>query len=188
MNTVSKRLIALLFVVGIFIVTLSAVQAQDPTKAPRGGGQVTPVPTLEDDGSGTSQLRIDYDPMLGMNLFALSRAPDYFRGTMTASGDNFVDLGGDCAAGFTSPESALGLAWIEDSGPVDIQFVPSRRGQQTALILWEVIDEQWWCTFDFAEINSLQFDNLAQGIDFVWVLTEDGSPVSGELSVISPPQ
>src|SRR4051812_43873801 len=133
MNRFTRRVVAVLMLISVFIVSLSAVQAQDPTKPPRGQGGAQPIATPEgEDNSGTSALRIDLDPTVGMNLFAISRGPDYFRDTLTGGGDNFVDLGGDCAAGYTKAEPALGLAWIEDSGPVDIQFVPSSRGQQTA--------------------------------------------------------
>ena len=169
----------------ILLMILPAVQAQ-----PRNTHLEQRRPIIqpnEQGGSGTS-LRIDVNPLLGLNVLAPSHTPAFYDSPVTASGDITVNVGRDCPSAYTTDVATVGLAWVADSGPVDIQFVPTKeRGHSIGLLMWDLGAQRWWCTDTLAETNTLHFTNMSQGMYFMWVVTQDKEQVEGDVSVTGPP-
>jgi hypothetical protein len=187
-----KRTAVLLSLLLLLLLPLAAY-AQQPTKPPLGPQPtptLEPIPTLApvatlESAVDTSplQLRADVRPMLGMELFSGETAPDHFDAHTIAGGDKLVDVGGDCVAGYTSTASALGLVWVADSGPVEFAFTPEDASDTGAILIWDMLSEQWWCNVDFFNDPTFTFDNMGAGIFFVWLLTPNPELVAGELQV-----
>jgi hypothetical protein len=168
-----------------FLVILPAVQAQ-PRLNPVERGQF--IIQQVNQGSSESQLRIDENPLLGLNVLAPSHAPSYYDSPVTTNGEVVANVGNPCPSGYTTSLATVGFAWVGDSGPVDIQFVPTQeRGHSIGLLMWDPGAKRWWCTDSLAETNTLHFTNMSQGMYFMWVLTQDKTPVEGDISVVGPP-
>jgi hypothetical protein len=167
----SRSVVLCVLLLLVLLLTTLPIHAQDITQTP-----------------STAPLVIDVNPLLGLHVVAPTHAPHFFESPVTVGGDVYVAPDGNCASGYTTAVPTLGLAWIEDSGAVDLQFVPTRqRGHAIALFLWDVMAEAWRCTEAVSESNLLQFSNMEKGIYFVWILTQDRRPVEGVISVVSPP-
>jgi len=175
----SITLIAILFLV------LPAAQAQQKLSS-----IVRRQPSAQQNNQGESgsQLRIDVNPLLGLNVLAPSHTPSFYDNLVTAEGDIAVNVGSPCPRGYTTEIATVGLAWVGDSGPVDIQFVPTaERGHSVGLLMWDLGAERWWCTDSLAETNMLHFTNMSSGLYFMWVVTQDQERVEGDISITSPP-
>lgn len=163
-----------------------AAYAQDgrPTKPPPGQPtQLAPVPTESVEGSA-QQLYADVEPQLGMQVLSTVDAPYFFDGYPLAGGDKYVDVGGDCVPGYAAPIAALGIVWPSDSGPVTLTFYPDEETKATAFLIWEMMENQWWCNTEFLETPSYDFDNMGMGVYYVWLMTPREQVVSGWLDVL----
>lgn len=176
-----KRTTVLLSLLLVLLVPL-VVYAQQPTKPPL-DPQPTPTPEANTVDTSPMQLRADVRPLLGMELLSGVTAPDHFDELTIAGGDKLVDVGGECVMGYTGISSALGVVWVADSGPVEFAFTPEDAGDSAAILIWDMLSEQWWCNVDFFSDPTFTFDNMGAGIFFVWLLTPDAELVAGELAV-----
>lgn len=180
------RLLAVLLAVSLSALT---ALAQQTTKTPLPTPGIEPtLPPSTEEVSGASQLRVDVDPQLGLELFAVSRGPDYFAANVVGGGDIAASIGGDCLDGYTSVDAALAMVWVGDSGPVDIEFLTNTPDQTAAIWLWELSNGQWWCTTTYSNRSTLGFTNLAQGVHFIWIVTETLGQVNGKLKVTQGPE
>ncbi len=184
-KTALSTVIACVALVTILLVKLPAVQGQQKISLAE---QQQIVTQQSDQGTSGSQLRIDVNPLLSLNVLAPSHTPSYYDAPVTASGEIAVNVGNPCPSGYTTEVATVGLAWIADSGAVDIQFVPTQqRGHSIGLLMWDLGAQRWWCTDSLSETNTLHFDTMSQGIYFMWVVTQDKEQVVGDISVNSPP-
>ena len=163
-----------------------AAYAQDgrPTKPPPGAPVQTEEAALA--VGSPQQLFADVRPQLGMELLSTVESPFFFEGFTVAGGDKYIDVGGDCVAGYTAPVASLGIVWPSDSGPVELTFYADELEHQTAFLIWEMMPNQWWCSSDFFEEPTYNFDNMGMGVYYVWILTPQPQVASGWLDVYAP--
>ena len=176
---------ACITLIAILFLVLPAAQAQQkPSPIAQG------LPSVQQNNpeeSGT-QLRIDVNPLLGLNVLAPSHAASYYDNLVRVKGDIAVNVGSPCPKGYTAEIATVGLVWMGDSGPVDIQFVPTaERGHSIGLLMWDLGAQRWRCTDSLSEMNMLHFANMSQGLYFMWVVTQDQEQVEGDMSITSPP-
>jgi hypothetical protein len=175
----------------LFGVTTAGAQQSPPTKtpiAPQATEEIAPPATQEaapPAAQGALQLTIDLEPIGGMRLVSTSTLALGVEENAAAGGDRFVALGGDCASGYAAQMASLGIASVIDTGPVQIGFEAFQPNTNVTLIMWDFSAQEWWCNFGYAADHFLEFENLAQGIYFVWVLTETPTLSSGRVYVRS---
>jgi hypothetical protein len=75
------------------------------------------------------------------------------------------------------------MAWVNDSGPVDIRFEPTDGVTPTGFLIWDVMGGRWWCS-GLAVNGGINFTNIAPGIYFVWATTGQPGQISGEMRVL----
>lgn len=180
-----RRALVLLALV-LVPVSSAAAQGNPPVVMPPVATQEV-APPAQNQGQvlDGGQLWIDTTPMTGMQLFYAGRArPDYFHAPTAAGGDLLVNVFEQCVTGYVTRVSNLGMAWVNDSGPVDIRFEPSDGVTPTGIFLWDVMAGQWWCTSSFSVNGSLSFNNLARGIYFVWAVSAQPGQIGGEIRVL----
>lgn len=183
-------------VAALLSVSAVSIAQSNPSPTPTVAGQSAPPGLSGLPGSSVrgelagsaADLRIDVNPLLGINVAAPTYSPSFYESNVVAGGDTAIDAAGSCLGGYTTPQATLGLVWVEDLGAVDIQFVPTKqRGKPVSLMLWDLMNAQWWCTPTAAENNMLSFSNMSKGVYFIWVVTQDANPVTGIISVVGPP-
>ncbi|HVU12462.1 MAG TPA: hypothetical protein VHD90_14360 [Phototrophicaceae bacterium] len=196
MRSVSKFMLCLCAMCAAALLIVSLAQAQAATQPAEPAAMVAPpVPaatvspavtespaaTPEAAGSGT-QLVLRR-PLLGLQLMQPGDAPNYFQGSTLGGGDLLINLGGDCAVGYSNALANVGVVWLGDSGAVEIGFNATKPAIPTAIIMWDVMQKQWWCDHTFKQGNYLQFDNMPQGIYYIWTLTQISQAVEGDVFV-----
>lgn len=181
-----KSYLAALLIAAFMLPVAAYAQDGRPTKPPPGQPpEPTPVPTESLEGSA-QQLYADVAPQLGMQVLSSLDAPYFFDGYPLAGGDKYVDVGGDCVGGYAAPVAALGIVWPTDSGAVTLTFYPDDSGKSTAFLVWEMMENQWWCNTDFFETPVYDFDNMGMGVYYVWLLAPQPQVVAGWLDVTGP--
>lgn len=173
----------------LLAVTAAGAQQGPPTKTP-----IAPAATAEPEPPATQeallegstlQLTIDLEPIGGMQLLSTSSLARGVQANAVAGGDRFIALGGDCASGYAAPMATVGIANIMDTGPVRIGFEGTEPNTNVTLMMWDFSEQEWWCNFGYAVDHYLEFENLAQGIYFVWVMAETPTLYSGRVYVRS---
>ncbi len=170
MRATSKRV--LLVVLVTLLSAAALVQAQDT------------ITTPEANSVGQLLLR---RPLLGMQLMDSADAPNYYQALTLGGGDLSISLGESCVTGYTGALASLGMVWVNASGAVEIGFSADDPSAQTAVILWDQLKQQWWCNQSFGQDTYLQFDNVDEGIYFVWVMTQTPQTVLGSIFVRAAP-
>jgi len=181
----------------LLAVTAAGAQQGPPTKtpiAPATTAEPAPPATQEPAPPATQealpvgstlQLTVDLDPIGGIQLLSTTSLARGVQANSVAGGDRFIALGGDCASGYAAQMATVGLANIVDTGPVRIGFEGTEPNTNVTLIMWDVSEQEWWCNFGYAVDHYLEFENLAQGIYFVWVMAESPTLYSGRVYVRS---
>ncbi len=188
MHSVSKFMLLFCAVLAAALLIVSIAQAQAATQpaAPAATesavATVSPAATATLAAGSSSQLTLKR-PLLGLQLMEPSDAPNFYQGLTLGGGDLLISLGGNCAAGYSNALANVGIVWLGDSGPLEIGFTATDPAIPTATILWDVTQKQWWCNNDFKQGNYLQFQNVPQGIYYIWTLTQISQAVQGDVFV-----
>ncbi|HML24901.1 MAG TPA: hypothetical protein PKD09_24815 [Aggregatilinea sp.] len=98
--------------------------------------------------------------------------------------DTYAMIGDPCAQGVYSAElPVFELHLLSDTGFLRIGFLAD-DGSATAMLLWDSVQQTWWCTIDASPGSELTFDSMAAGDYPVYVAVQGGpGKISGQLYI-----
>lgn len=174
MSPRSRRLI-MVFLLILFLLSLlvEAADAQDATATPAGS---------------VSQLSLAYEPTFGVKLMIADSEAKFFSASGYGGGSIFVNAGGQCISGYTSVVSSLGMVWVADSGPVDISFESTQPDTTAGIYVYDLMNNQFYCSDQFASTGKVHFTNIAKGPYFIWFLSEQPNAITGNILVATSAQ
>ncbi len=148
---------------------VEAVQAQDATATPEGS---------------VAQLSLGYEPTLGLKLMIPDLQLKFFSASGYGGGQVYVSVGNPCVSGYTNMVSSLGTVWVDaNSVPVDIRFESTQPGANAGIYMYDMMNNQWYCTDQFASTATLHWESVPKGVYFLWILTEQPGAISGNLTI-----
>src|SRR5687768_904429 len=115
-----RAVCVLILVISVLAFVASVARAQDATTTPASPLDSAGATDAGELGS-VAQLSLRR-PLLGFDLIDLSQSPSFYEQLTLGGGDLFVDLGGDCASGYTGNLASVGLVTTQATGPIQVGF------------------------------------------------------------------
>ncbi len=166
-----RRRLATVFLLLLFLLGLLAesVDAQDATATPEGSA---------------SQLSLGYEPTLGLKMMLPDAQLHYFSASAYGGGQVYLAVGSPCPSGYTSVVSSLGTVWVDPgSAPVDVVFESTQPGANAGVLMYDLMNSQWYCTLQLAPTATVHWDSVPKGVYFIWILSDQPGAISGNLTI-----
>lgn len=98
--------------------------------------------------------------------------------------DTYAMVGDPCAQGVYAAElPVFEFHLLSDAGPLRIGFVAD-DGSATAMLMWDSVQETWWCNVESSAGSELSFDSMVAGDYPVYVAVQGGpAKITGQLYV-----